>query len=84
MKVLFDFRNPLLQIVVEKVLELTGKLNAGRATTNDNHMEQTLDLLGGLILESGSLNTVHDPLADALRIADLLQEQAMFSNTGNT
>ena len=79
-----DLGEPLLQIGVEEVLELTGELNTGRSTTDDNHVQQTLDLLGALVLEGGRLAAIHDTVTDTLGIAYLLQEETVFAHTGDT
>jgi hypothetical protein len=47
-------------------------------------VQKTLDLLLRLILEHGSLNTVHDALADPLGIANLLQEARVLLDTLDT
>jgi hypothetical protein len=79
-----DLGNPLLQVRVEEVLELTGKLDTCGATADDDHVQQTLDLLGRLVLERGRLAAVHDAVTDALGIADLLEEETVLLDTGNT
>merc|ERR1712093_335126 len=76
-----DLWNPLLDILVEEVLELTSEFNTSRSTTDDNHVKQSLNLFWGLILESSSLHAVHNLLADSLSIANFLQEARVFSNT---
>jgi hypothetical protein len=83
MEIVLDFRNPLAQIVLEKVLELAGKLDTGRTTADNNHVQEALDLLVGLILEDSGLDAVHDTLADFLSIADLLEEARVLSDTGD-
>jgi hypothetical protein len=83
MEVVFDLWEPLLQIRVEEVLELASKLNTGRSTTNNHHVQQALLLLVGLVLEGGRLAAVHDACADTLGISDLLEEQAVFTYTRN-
>jgi hypothetical protein len=47
-------------------------------------VHKTVDLLLGLILESSSLDAVHDLLANPLGITDLLEEAAVLSHTRNT
>lgn len=84
MEVVLDFRNPLAQIVLEKVLELAGKLDTGRTSADDNHVQEALDFFVGLVLEDGSLNAVHDTLADFLGIADLFEEAGVLTHTGDT
>lgn len=84
LEVLLDFRNPLLQVILEEVLQLTGELDTSRATTNHNHVEKTLDFVFSLVLEHSSLNAVHDALADLLSIVDLLQEAGVLPDTGDT
>jgi hypothetical protein len=83
-EVILDLGEPLLQIRVEKVLELTRKLDTGRSATYDDHVQQTLLLLVGLVLECGRLAAVHDTRADALGVADFFQEEAVFTYTRDT
>lgn len=84
LEVVGEFGNPFLEVVFEKVLEFASKLDTSGTTTNDNHVEKTLDFLGALVLEGGSLAAVHDPLANALSIVDLLEEARVFAHTGDT
>lgn len=79
-----DLRNPLLQVALKEVLEFAGKLDSSRATTDNDHMEQSFDLLGALILEGRGLATVHDALPDVLSIPDFLEEARVLLDTGNT
>lgn len=79
-----NLRNPLLEVVLEEILKLASEFDTSGATTDDNHVQQTLDLLGALVLESGSLTAVHDALANLLSVADLLQEAAVFLDTRDT
>ena len=65
-------------------MQLAGELDTSGTTANDNHVQQTTDLLRRLVLESGGLDTVHDALANPLRITDLLQKAAVFLDTGDT
>lgn len=83
MEVVLDFRNPLAQIVFEKVLELAGKLDTGGTTADNNHVQETLDFLVGLVLEYGGLDAVHNTLADFLSIANLFEEARVFADTGD-
>ena len=83
-EVVLDIGNPLLKVVVEEILDFTGELDTSGATTNDNHMQKSLDFLLGLILEHGSLNAVHDTLADLLGIANVLQEAGVLLDTLDT
>lgn len=76
-----DLGEPLLQIGVEEVLELTGEFDTSGSTTDNDHVQQTLDLLGALVLEGGRLTAVHDAVTDALGVADLLQEETVFAHT---
>lgn len=46
-------------------------------------MQQSLDFLGGLVLERGRLAAVHDALANALCVGDLLQEARMLAHARN-
>jgi len=84
LEVLGNFRNPFLQVALEEILEFACKFDASRATANDDHVKQALDLLGALILESGSFAAVHDSLSDVLGIANLLEEARVFLYTGDT
>lgn len=78
-----DAGNQLLNVLLEKVLQLTGKLDTGRATTDDNHVHEAVHLLDGLAAEGGGLDAVHNLLADALSVANLLEEAAVLSDAGN-
>ena len=97
-----DLRNPLAQVILEKVLELCGKLDSGWASANNdlvdcqrpgltarrtcrgtNHVQQAFLLLLRLIPEHGTLDAVHDLLADLLRILNLLQEASVLLDSGN-
>jgi hypothetical protein len=82
-EVILDLGEPLLQIRMEEVLELTSKLDTGRTATDDDHMQQALLLLVGLVLECGRLAAVHDTRADALGVAHFLQEEAVLAHTGD-
>jgi hypothetical protein len=84
MEIVLDFRNPFLQILLEEILELASKLDTSGTTSDNDHVQETLHLIFSLVFESGRFNTVHDTLADFLRIADFLQEARMLSNSGNT
>lgn len=84
MEVVRDVGNPFLEITVEEVLKLTSEFDTGRATTDDDHVQKALDFLGILVLESCSFTAVHNALADLLSIANLLQEEAMLTDTRNT
>lgn len=81
LEVLLDLRNPLLEILLEEVLDLTSELNTSGATTDDNHVQKTLDLILSLILEDSGLDTVHDTRTDLLGISDLLQEARVLLDT---
>merc|ERR1712093_166858 len=76
-----NLRNPLLDILVEEVLELTGEFDTSRSTTDNHHVKQTLNLFWGLVLEGSSLHAVHNLLANSLSITNFLQEARVFSNT---
>jgi hypothetical protein len=47
-------------------------------------VQQALLLLVRLVLEGGGLAAVHDTGTDALGVSDLLEEETVFANTGNT
>ena len=79
-----DFGHPGLEVVLEEVLKLTSELDTSRATTDNNHVQKTLALLGALILESGGFTAVHNTLADTLSISNLLQEARVLADTRNT
>ena len=78
-----DIGNELLDVLLEEILELASKLDTSGTTTNDNHVQKTVNLLLGLALESGSLDAVHDLLANALGITNLLEEAGVLTDTGN-
>lgn len=78
-----DLGDQLLDVLLEEVLQLASELDAGRATADDNHVHQAVDLLGALTLEGSSLNAVHNLLADALGVANLLEERAVLLDAGN-
>ena len=82
-ELLLDLGNPLLQVGVEEVLELTGELDTSGASTDHDHVQQTLALLLRLALEGGRLAAVHDAVADGLGVTNLLQEQAVLADTGD-
>lgn len=84
MEVVLDLRNPLLEILLEEVLELTSELDTGRSTANHDHVQQTLHFLFSLVLEDSSLDAVHDTLADLLGVTNFLQEARVLSDTGDT
>lgn len=84
MEVVLDFRNPLFQVVVKEILQFTSELDTCGTTTNHNHVQKSLDFLWGLIFEHGSLNAVHDTLADMLRIADFFQEARVIRDALDT
>lgn len=75
--------NELLDVLLEEILELASELDTSGTTTNDNHVQKTVNLLLGLALESGSLDAVHDLLANALGITNLLEEAGVLTDTGN-
>lgn len=79
-----DIGNELLDVLLEEILELASELDTSGATTNDNHMQKTVNLLLRLALEGGSLDAVHDLLANALGITNLLEEAGVLTDTGNT
>lgn len=81
MEVLMNIRDPLFQILIEEILQLARELNSRRTSSNDNHVQQALDFLLRLSLEHGRLDTVHDTLADVLRIANFLQEARILSDS---
>lgn len=83
-EVVLDLGNPLFKIIVEEVLDLTSELDTSGTTTDDNHVQKSLDLLFSLILEHGGLDTVHDALADLLGITDFLQEARVFLDALDT
>ena len=83
-EVVLNLGNPLLEIVVEEILELTGELNTSGTTTNDNHVKQTLHLVVALVLEHSGLNAVHNTSTDVLGIVNLLQEARVLLHTGDT
>lgn len=83
MEVVLNLRNPLPQILFEEVLEFTSKLDTGRATANDNHVEKSLDFFFGLVLERSRLDTVHDALADLLGVTDFLQKARVVLDSGD-
>lgn len=78
-----DLGDQLLDVLLEKVLQLAGKLDAGRATADDNHVHQAVDLFRALALEGGRLDAVHNLLADALGVANLLEERAVLLDAGD-
>lgn len=65
-------------------MELSGVLNTSRSTTDDNHVHQSVNLLLGLVLEGGSLDTVEELGSDLVGIAELLEETSMFWDTLDT
>ena len=73
-EVIGDFRNPLLKILLEEILEFTSKFNTSGTSTNDDHVEKALSFFRRLVFEASCLNAVHDALADLLSIADFFQE----------
>jgi hypothetical protein len=79
-----NFGHPGLEIVLEEILEFTGKLDTSRATTDDDHVQKTLALFGALVLESGGFTAVHDTLTDTLSISNLLQEARVLADTRDT
>jgi len=79
-----NLRDQLLDILLEEVAKLSSELDTGRATTNNDHVHQTVDLLLRLTLERSSLNTVHNLLADLLGVTNLLEEAAVLTDTGDT
>jgi len=83
-EVVLNLGDPLLQIIVEEILKLTSELDTSGATTDDDHVQQALDLIGSLILEHSSFDTIHDTLTDVLSIVDLLQEARVLANTRDT
>jgi hypothetical protein len=82
-EIVLNLRNPLAQVILEKVLQLARKFDTGGTTANNNHVQKTLDLVLGLVLEGSRLDAVHDTLANLLRVADLLQEAGILANTGD-
>ena len=84
LEVILDLGQPLLQIRVEEVLELSGKLDTSRTATDNNHVKQALLLLLRLVLECSRLAAIHDTVSDALSIANLLQEKTVLLDTGDT
>ncbi|KAI6776735.1 hypothetical protein HG530_000680 [Fusarium avenaceum] len=79
-----DLGNQLLDVFLEEVAKLSGELDTGRSTTNNDHVHQTVDLLLGLALERSALDTVHNLLANSLGITNLLKETAVLTDTRNT
>lgn len=75
-----DVRDQALDVLLEEVLQFAGKLDTSGAATNDDHVQQTVDLVRVLILEGSRLDAVHDLLADALGVIDLLQEARVLAN----
>jgi hypothetical protein len=84
MEVFSDIRNPFLEIVVEEVLQLTSELDTGGTTADDDHVKQSLDLFGVLILECCRLAAVHDTSSDGLSIIDFLEKETMLAHSRNT
>lgn len=82
-EVVLDLGNPLLQVLLEEVLDLTGELDTGGTTANHDHVQQTLDLFICLVLEDSRLDAVHNALADLLGVTDLLQEARVLLHTGD-
>lgn len=72
-----------LDVLLEEVLKLTGELDTSGATTNDNHVHETANILGRLILEGGGLDAVHDLLANSLGVVNLLQEARVLAYAGD-
>lgn len=84
MEVILEFGNPLAKVVLEEILKFTGEFHTCWATADHNHVEETLDLFGGLIFEGGGFTAVHDTLTDLLSVTDFLQEAAVFTYTGDS
>jgi hypothetical protein len=82
-EVVLDLRQPLLQIRVEEVLELSGEFDTCWPAAYNDHVQQALLLVIRLVLEGGRLTAVHDAGTDALSVSDLLQEQAVLAHAGN-
>ena len=68
--------DPFLEVVIEKVLQLAGKLHARRASTDDDHVQQSAPLLFGLVFEVGRLDAVHDATSNLENIAHVSQTRS--------
>ena len=84
MEVLSDLWDPLSQVLGEEILEFAGEFDTGWSTANDDHVQETLDFVCGLVFESSGLAAVHDALADHLGVADFLEEETVFADTWDT
>jgi hypothetical protein len=47
-------------------------------------VKQALDFFEGLVFEGRGFAAVHDALADHLSVTDFLEEEAVFTDTGDT
>ena len=83
-EVLRDLWDPLAQVLSEKILQLASEFDTGGATAHDDHVEEALDLVGRLVLESGGFAAIHDAFADHLGVTNLLEEETVLADTRDT
>jgi hypothetical protein len=69
---------PLSATHNQEIVQLSGVLDTGRSTTNNNHMHQPLNLLLGLSSKSGGLDTVQKLPSDPVGILQFLEETTVF------
>ena len=72
MEVFTDIWNPLLEVTNKEILKFSSEFNTSWATTDNNHVQQTLNLIWILILESSCLTAIHYTSSNGLCIVDFL------------
>jgi len=73
-----DFGVPLSQVVDQEIVQLSGVLDTGRTSTDDDHVHQPLNLLLGLTGERGRLDTVQKLPPDPIGILQFLEETSVL------
>lgn len=68
----------------QEVVQLSGVLDTGRTSTDDDHVHEPLDLLLGLSGKCGGLDTVQEFTSDPVGILELLQETSVLLDTLDT
>ncbi|KAH3668628.1 hypothetical protein OGAPHI_002382 [Ogataea philodendri] len=76
-----DFRHPFAQVLVNVVLQFTGKFDTSWTTTNNNKVQQSLSLGTSFREQRSLLDRLQDLSSDLDGVWQLLQETSIVGNT---
>lgn len=64
-------------------MELSGVLDTGGSSSDNDHVHQSVDLGLGLSGEGGRLDAVHELGSNLVRVGELLEEARVLGHTGH-